>query len=181
MKPTSSFQRHRPLRTIPYSLGLLAGACLLASVAEAGLFVDLSASAIGGGAYEYAASVSNTGPQDVAIVSLVDAPLNDPLISASLSAPAGFSTSYDPGLGFLDFLADLSFAAGSTVGGFSFQSLAAPGASFSLFEALTVDGDKLTGRVRYPGISVPDSGNSLAALSVGMVVLGAARRRWSAA
>ncbi len=170
----------RPSRAKASVLALAAASSLLQLSAPAGLFVDLSATPLSGGSYAYNASVSNTGPKDVAIVSLIDAPLNDPQIAPSLTAPAGFSANYDPGLGFLDFLADASFAAGTTVGGFSFESLIAPMTAFNLFEALTVDGDLISGRVRYPGTNVPDTGSSLATLAIGLAVVGVARRRVSA-
>lgn len=167
----------RPPGAKVFVLALVAASGFLHLSASAGLFVDLSATPLSGGSYSYNASVSNTGPKDVAIVSLIDAPLNDGSIAPSLVAPAGFSANYDPGLGFLDLLADVSFGAGTTVSGFSFESLTAPMAAFNLFEALTVDGDLISGRVRYPTTHVPDTGNSLATLALGLAVVGVARRR----
>ena len=60
-----------------------------------------------------------------------------------LTAPAGFNAFFDPGLRELDFLEDTqSFAAGSTVSGFSFISPSAPGSA--IFTALRLDGDFTT-------------------------------------
>lgn len=173
----NSNTRRRPAHALGLTLAVCAVSCLFPHAAHAGLFVDLSAVPLGGGTYQYDVSVSNNGPEDLAIVSLTDAPLGDALIAPSLTAPAAFSTSYDSVLGFVDFLADVSFAAGTTVSGFSFLSTAVPTVSFTSFEALTIQGDLLSGQVRYPRMNVPDTGSSLVALSFGLAALRIARRK----
>lgn len=179
MKQSSTMMNalHRPAHALGLTLAISAASCLLPHASHATLFVDLSAVSLGGGTYQYDVSVSNNGPDDLAIVSLTDAPLGDGLIASSLTAPAFFSTSYDSVLGFVDFLADVSFAAGTTVSGFSFLSAAAPSGSFTSFEALTIQGDLLSGQVRYPSMNVPDTGSSLVALSFGLAALRIARRK----
>jgi hypothetical protein len=108
-----------------------------------------------GGSFLYVFEVENTGPDDYVIVSL-DAPVADPLIGPTLTAPAGFVASYDSGLGIVDFLegADL-FAAGTIHGGFSFESLAGPGAEFGTFEALTASGASASGDVELTVLAGP--------------------------
>ena len=124
--------------------------CMLISsgIAHAALNVSAVVSPAGGGLFHYVFTIQNTGPDDVAIVS-VDAPINDTFIDPSLTFPAGFLASYDPLLGFVDFLEDTDlFASGTIVTGFAFDSASGPTAgSFLEFEALTVNGDKITGNV----------------------------------
>ena len=133
------------------------------SAVQAQLMVNLSSTALGGGVYQYEYTVINGTLQELAFLSITDAPSNDPLIGSTLYAPAGYATSYDPNVGmtfgFIDSLPDVSFAAGSTVSGFGFQSGAAPQGFFDVFFALTVDGDTVQGRVNR--VSVPDTGSTL--------------------
>lgn len=150
-------------------------ATFLAPLARADLFVELTPSLLGGGLYRYEASVDNTGPKEIAIVSLVDAPANDPLIASTLFAPAGFSTSYDAALGIIDLLPDLAFSVGTVTSGFSFQTATGPGSFLNLFEALTIDGDLITGRIRYRTPGVPDGGACLPVLLLGIATLGLSR------
>jgi uncharacterized repeat protein (TIGR01451 family) len=93
---------------------LLAGVLLACPGLEATLFVDATVTPTGG-TFRYEFTIQNTGPDDYVLVSLVDGPLDDPLIPLSLTAPNGFLANYDPGLGTVDFLedADLLAPAGS--------------------------------------------------------------------
>src|SRR4029434_4598588 len=116
-------------------------------------------------------TIGNSGPADVPIVSITDAPVNDPLIGPSLEAPPGFLASYDPGIGlsfgFVDFLEDTElFAVGTTRTGFRFQSAASPPSYFTLFEALTINGRLLSGN-----ITVPELGSPLLLAGLGLVAL----------
>jgi len=124
--------------------------CILISsgMANAALDVKATVSSAGGGQFHYIFTIGNTGPDDVAIVS-VDAPLNDAFSAPTLTAPAGFLASYDPIVGFVDFLEDINlFAVGSIVNGFTFNSSSGPASGyFDTFEALTINGDKITGNV----------------------------------
>src|SRR6185503_20563400 len=97
--------------------------CLVAQTVTAQVNVDAIVTPLIG-SFRYDISVSNNAGEDLALVSIVDAPIGDPLIDPTLVTPAGFLGSYDGGLGFVDFLGDTDlFAAGSTVSGFSFESL----------------------------------------------------------
>jgi hypothetical protein len=118
------------------------------------LLVEPTVTSPGGGVFHYEFAITNNTLEDVAIVSLVDAPSGDPLIGGSLMTPTGFQASYDSPLGIVDFLADVAFGIGTTESGFAFDSTAAPGSGFlRTFEALTVNGTFLTGRVQ--GIPEP--------------------------
>jgi hypothetical protein len=134
------------------------------------------------GAFLYELEIANAGPDDYSVVSIVDAPAGDALIAPSLTTPAGFLGSYDGGLGIIDFIefTDL-FAAGTSIGGFSFQSLTGPVGAFSMFEAVSTLGDFASGDITWtvrPGPSVPEPVGGLAvSLAVGIGLLGAARRR----
>jgi hypothetical protein len=136
-----------------------------------------------GGSYQYDVTIRNNSLVDLTLVSIVNAPIGDPLINPSLIAPAGFVALYDSGLGIIDFLEGASvFGVGQTIGGFRFVSSVLPGPSLTLFEALDVNGGSFSGSITstvVPGGSVPDSGSTvmLAAFAFVMTALGHARRR----
>jgi hypothetical protein len=153
--------------------GLAAGlALLVAPGAEASLLVSDTVTPFGAGSH-HALTVTNTGPADVVLVSILDAPIADALIDASLTAPDGFLALYDGGLGVIDLVeAAALFAVGTSAGSFTFDSGAPLGAPFfTSFRAFTVAGDLLAGTVatRVPG---PDG---LVAAALGALMLGAAR------
>ncbi len=139
-------------------------ACVLMSLlffstaAEAALTVEATVTPLAG-SFLYEFSVMNTGPDDVVLVSIVDAPLGDPLIDPTLTAPVGYLASYDDGLGIVDFLEDTGlFAVGTTTSGFGFESLSAPAPGvFRSFEAFEFDGDFLAGDVQTTIIPEPST------------------------
>lgn len=161
---------------------VLLGLLLLADrVALGSLVVSANVTPLSG-SYRYEFTITNTlltsPDDDVVVISIVDAPMGDPLIGPSLETPPGFLALYDSGLGIVDFLEDTSnFAAGTTTSGFRFESLAAPGSGFfSTFEAFTVGGDFLTGNVQTQ--VVPEPGSCLVfGLVLGIGVLGQRMRR----
>ena len=131
---------------VPWAMAF--SALLSTSVCKAALMVEAAVTP-DAPAFHYDLAVINDTPVDVVVVSLIDAPLFDPVIAPSLSAPAGFVTNYDPLLGIVDLIADTAiFGAGFTVDGFAFDSLLGPLDSvFTRFQALTVDGELLNGDV----------------------------------
>lgn len=145
-------------------------------VAQAGFTLETRVTPVPG-AFRYEITVHNDEPLELALVSFNDAPLNDPIIASTLSAPLGFLASYDGGLGFVDFLADSgSFLSGSDVTGFRFESLADPTLFFTQVEALDVQGNLVPGTVDLT--VVPETGTAGAALLVtGAVVTHLRRRR----
>lgn len=157
------------------ALRLAAIVCLVAATARGAVVVTGTATPLGG-SFRYDLTVANSGPEDFVLVSLVDAPLADPLIGVTLTVPAGFLGSYDSGLGFVDFLegADL-FAAGTTVTGFGFESLAGPAGAFTAFEALGVNGENASGPVTI--VTVPEPSDSPVAFALGLGLAAAAGRR----
>jgi hypothetical protein len=76
----------------PSDLGLLFTLAVSLTVAtvSADIVVNMAAMPLGGGDYQYDLSVGNIGPDDVALVSIVDAPTDDPLIPLTLEAPPVF-------------------------------------------------------------------------------------------
>jgi hypothetical protein len=115
-------------------------------------------------------SVVNNSVPDLFLVSLSDAPLFDPLIDLSLTAPTGFLANYDEGLGFVDFLAATvdSFPIGET-SVFSFDSLFGPGAAFTSFQALGgLPPQGIIGQVQL--VAVPEP-NPFSTLAMGLTVL----------
>jgi hypothetical protein len=161
-------------RAVKAGLASLLGA-LTAAPATAMLTVQALVTPVGGN-FEYDITIDNGLSEDVSIVSLVDAPLSDPLIDPTLTSPAGYLASYDDGLGFVDFLEDTSsFAAGTVVAGFSFTSTSGPGAGvFASFEALTVLGDFVSGTVEVT--LVPEPGTTLL-VALGLLGLALPRGR----
>jgi len=128
------------------------------------------------GSFLYDITVTNNETDDLAIVSFSDAPENDPLIDPSLIVPIGFVGSYDGVLQFLDFLSDTSvFAAGSTVGGFQFESLSGPGQFFRRIEGLTVNGIPVSGFVQTT--VVPEAGSMGAAAAFAGIAVAYGFRR----
>ena len=120
-----------------------------AQTASAAFVVNLMPTALGGGLFQYNVSVTNTDPDDYVRVSLLNGPLNDTFIVPN--APFGFMASYDSGLGIIDLLEDTDlFAAGSTKGLFTFQSMGDPGFSFTGFEAQKINGDIFNGVTTVP-------------------------------
>ena len=158
-------------------VALVLGAMQLPRAALASVMVDRAVTPLGGGAYHYAFSVTDTLAGDIILVTLTDAPLGDPLIPGTLTGPAGFLTNYDSGLGLVDFIADIppEFPIGTT-GLFEFDSTTAPGAGFTLFDTLNVLGDVTSGQVNVAQ-AIPEPG-SLALFAVGLLGLfGRPRRR----
>jgi hypothetical protein len=172
-----------PYRT-PLGLAVALGVLLAASAVHAALIVEATVSPLGGGVFHYEFSVTNNEAEDVAIVSITDAPIGDALIGPSLSTPAGFLGSYDAGLGFVDFLADADiFGVGTTKSGFSFDSESghAPGV-FSEFEALSIFGSFFSGQVQATQNVIPEP-SAMALLAVGLCAWGLilARRKYKLA
>lgn len=131
---------------------------------------------VGGGSFTYSYSVINAAPFTLAIV---DVPASSSSALFNLTAPTGFGISFDPGVGIVSFFEDnnpatpQTFAAGSTVGGFSFSSVAGP-ASVT-FDSLDVNGNTYTGPTTSAGAPEPAT---VVALVVGFgLAAGAAVRR----
>jgi len=154
----------------------------VASGAVHALIVEATVLPLGGGVFHYDFSITNDEAEDVSIVSIVDAPLADPLIDPSLATPAGFLGSYDGGLGFVDFFEDTElFGVGTTKGPFSFNSMSGPAPGvFSAFEALSIFGTLYSGDVDVTIVApvIPEPG-TVVLLAVGVSVFGliAVRRK----
>lgn len=123
------------------------------------LAVGLFYTDLGEGVFRYDVSIENSGLEAIAIVSLTEAPLNDPFIGSTLATPAGFLGSYDSNLGIIDFLEGTSlFAPGTTTDGFSFESTASPFDNFfQNFEAFTINGGMMAGNIQV----VPEPSGAL--------------------
>ncbi|MBL9139793.1 MAG: hypothetical protein JNK85_28240 [Verrucomicrobiales bacterium] len=159
---------------------LLGMAALAVAPASPGqVFVEALVTSLGS-SIRYDITVDNQALEDLAIVSIIDAPSADPLIDDTLAVPSGFLGSYDGGLGFVDFIGDTEvFGAGIQTGGFHFESLVFPGAFFRKFEALGVFGTLYSGSIRISpeSVIVPESGTTIAAAAMGGLILVHAVRR----
>lgn len=143
-------------------------ASLFAPAVQALPIVTRTVTPLVGGIFQFDFSIFNTGPEDILVLTITDAPLADLLITPNLSTPAGFLASYDSGLGFVDFLADSDlFGAGTTKSGFSLQSSADGSVNFTIFEAL------------YAPSPVPDKGNTMLMSSLGLLTLALARKTFA--
>ena len=164
----------RPLSRA-FERGFLLVLCLAAQTVTADINVDMTTTPLGGGIFQYDFSVGNSGPDDVVLVTITDAPLGDPLIGLTLITPVDFLGLYDPGLGFVDFLEFTGlFGAGTTTSGFQFQSQATPPTYLTSFQALTVNGDSLSGRINR---GVPDTGSTMLMAGLGFMALTFLRKK----
>jgi hypothetical protein len=119
---------------------------LAASAQAATVVVNVSYASAGPGAYLYTVSLTNNSPNELVVVSLLDGPTTDLLITPSFTKPSGFLGSYDSGSGIVDFLEDSSsFTVGGTFGNFTFVSAAAPNTAFTMFEATDSLGGTISG------------------------------------
>ena len=105
------------------------------------------------GLFAYSYSVMNGTSVSLALISLGAQPTGTTTVQ-NLSAPFGFSGIYDSGNGLVSFFEDgnpataPTFAPGSTIGSFAFNSPFAPGDT--TFEALDVNGNTFTGVTQAP-------------------------------
>ncbi|GMU22354.1 MAG: hypothetical protein AMXMBFR13_24400 [Phycisphaerae bacterium] len=151
-------------------LALLLGLGAAPALAQVDIAVEVTPA--GEGLFHYAYSLTNLGSADVAIVSIAVPP--DPLAIDNLMAPAGFLASFDPGLGFLDFVeATQSFEPAVGVSGFSFDSPFGPGSAG--YTALDANGLMFSGNTTAP-VPEPTSALSLAACLT-LLVYGRGRTR----
>ena len=104
----------------------LMAACALALPHSAHAQVTVSETLTSAGSlFQYNYVIANNTPDDIFILTLGNLPTG-PNAVQNLAFPAGFQATYDPGLNLVSFLPDLGsnsvFGAGTTLGGFSFQS-----------------------------------------------------------
>ncbi len=92
-------------------------------------------SSFSAGLYRYNYTITNNSPDELVDVTIH---VNSAAV-LNLTAPTGYSTNYDAGLGLVDFLENTSvFATGTPVSGFFFDSPLAP-TRFGIFDALTAN------------------------------------------
>ncbi len=168
----------RPRRLAgPLALAGALGILLSAGAARAQVFVS-SAATFTGSAYHYSYTVTNTSADDLFVINLNGLPLVPGALS-NFSAPAGYEiqSPYDSSVGIESFLADDSFAPGSVISGFSFDSTYAPSAV--VFDTVGSGTTIYTGTTLGPaGAPVPEA-STLISLGIGLSVLAvvAVRRR----
>jgi hypothetical protein len=163
----------------PYGtpLGLAGALCALLTPGRGEAQITVTPDVtLGNGLYHYDYTVANNGTTDLLDVAIDVAAMPDAI--QNLMAPDGFQTSFDSGLGIVDFLADShTFTAGGSLSGFAFDSPFGP--TDSTFTTLDVNGDTFTGATAAP-TGVPEPGGVAllgAAATTGIVAL---RRRRAA-
>ncbi len=105
-----------------HGIVLLLATSVFATAAQ--IVVAPSVTPIAGG-YEYAYTITNNTPDDPFII---DIPVPaDPTAISNLTAPAGFTSAFDSGLGLVSFLEDTNNFTSTPQSGFFFDSPDAPG------------------------------------------------------
>ena len=127
-----------------------------------------------GGLYHYNYSITNNSSNDLFDVSLhVQA---GPGIILNLSAPVGYQSAYDSGLGLVDFLEDSStFATGTPVSGFTFDSRLQPG--LNQIDGFTVDSNGNIITNSFTGTTVVPEPGTFALLGAAVTAGAMAMRR----
>ncbi len=167
---------------VPLALAGVLGAFFSAGSARAQLqVVVLPTATFTGSSFHYSYSITNFTADDLYVVNLNGLPLVPGALS-NFSAPTGYEITnpYDSGVGIESFLADASFAPGTTVSGFSFDSIFAP--STVAFDTVSSGTATYTGTTLGPaGAPVPEA-STLVSLGMGLSVLAFAvvRRRRAA-
>ena len=170
-------------RAAPLALAGALGILLSAGSARAQLqVVVLPTATFTGSSFHYSYPGTNFTADDIYVVNLNGLPLVPGALS-NFSAPAGYEITnpYDSGVGIESFLADDSFAPGTTVSGFSFDSIFAP--STVAFDTVSSGTAVYTGTTLGPaGAPVPEA-STLVSLGIGLSALAliAVRRRRAAA
>jgi len=128
-----------------------------------------------GALFNYSYSVTNSTANDVIVVNLNNLPMVSGALT-NLTAPMGFQTTFDPGVGIASFLPALGstqdFMPGSITSGFSFSSAFGPGTVG--FGAEDITGGMLTGTTLAPAVpaapAVPEP-STLISLGAGVLLL----------
>jgi hypothetical protein len=149
--------------------------CFTSTLAMAGSITVTPTITAMAGIFHYDYSIANTTPNDVF---LIDIPV-PPSATAiqNLTAPAGFVSAFDSGLGLVSFLENTSLFGSIPMGGFAFDSALAPG--MATFQASFVNStggiETFSGATMAP---VPEPGSmGLLAMSMLALMLGRRHRR----
>ena len=132
--------------SLALGLGLVLGG---SGIASAMLGVEAVVTPAGGGRFDYAITVTNGLPDEVVLVSLVDAPASDAVLPSTLVAPPGHGVLYDSD-GVVYLAEDtVPFGPSTSVPGFAFSSNTLPASGvFERFEGYTVDAEVVTGTIQ---------------------------------
>lgn len=169
MKATPS----NPIRLVSRAL-LLAGMAISGLVTAQAAVVITGTATLNAGVYTYSYSVTNGGSTELTII---DIPIGESVLVSNETAPTGFTTISDgPPVNLVSFFPDSgfssgTFAPGSTVAFFTYQSTSAP--TLVTFSAQDVNGDMFTGQT----ISAVPEPSGLMLLAASAVPLLASRRR----
>lgn len=157
------------------ALGLALGGSLSGQTHAAAVITSAVTFNAGTSLYHYSYSVQNTGLEDLALISIPADPASSVL---GIMAPVGFDLTFDPSQGWLNLNEDnniftnQTFAVGSTVAPFQFDSPLAPGnVTFSAFD---VTGTEFNGTAQAP---VPEASTAMLSSLVGLVAATCRRRQ----
>jgi hypothetical protein len=146
---------------------------LFVAAGQAHAQLDLTPSVtFANGLYTYDYTIANSSAEDLALVNVNVSPGH--FTALNLSVPMGFQGVYDENLGIVTFLSDAEvFGAGTSLGGFRFDSIYAPSAT--TFDALSLNGTSFNGITQGP--VVPEPGSIALLAGLGVTGLMACRRR----
>jgi P pilus assembly chaperone PapD len=162
-----------PIRLASRAL-LLAGMAISAVATAQAAVVITGTATLNAGIYTYSYSVTNSGSTELTII---DIPIGESVTVSNESAPTGFTAISDgPPVNLVSFFPDSGFASGtfapgSTVEFFTYQSTSAP--FMVTFNAQDVNGDVFSGQT----ISAVPEPSGLMLIAASAVPLLAARRR----
>ena len=156
-------------------LGMVSATCLLIlpGIAHAQVSAPV-VTLLGNGLYHYDYSITNTSADDLFDVDIQVMPGAG--VVTNVSAPVGFMTAYDSGLGLVSYLEDTSLFTAAPLSGFTYDSGLAPMTStFNANFAPLAGG--ITTTTGSTVAAVPEPGSIALFASMGAVAGFAARRK----
>lgn len=167
------------------SIGMVSVTCLLSLSGIAHAQVSMPAVTFANGLYHYDYSISNPSTDELLTVRIQVLPFDDPNTPPNpnnpnnpvinVSAPAGFTSSYDPFNGFVGYTEDSSFFTAAPLSGFTYDSALAP--MSSTFEAAFAGGSGITTTNGTTLAAVPEPGSVALLGAMGAAACFAMRRR----
>ena len=148
----------------------------LSAVATAGAIIVTPTVTPVGSLFHYDYSIANNSPDDVVLVDISVPPASGAV--QNLTAPSGFLTAFDSGLGLVSFIEDTAFFGSTPLDGFAFDSFYPPGTTMfqaTILNSATGDLYTMSGPTTAP-VPEPGSGGLLAASMLALLLRRKLRR-----